>query len=82
MDPASQEPLFEPLLCRNRIHDQFEGPFTPVAHDLIVLSPEGDLQIAKNASARQIINFLACSNREWAAIHDAETDNTAPLTVM
>jgi len=82
MDPASETPLFELLLCRNRIHDQFERPFNPVAHDLIVLSPDGELQIAKNASAGQIINFLTYSNSKCAAVHDGERDDTATLTVM
>lgn len=82
MDPASQEPLFAQLICRDRIYKQFEQPFTPVGHDLIVLSPEGDLQIAENASVRQIINFLARSNKELAAIHDAGTDNAAELAVL
>jgi hypothetical protein len=82
MEPASEEPVFKQLLCRNRIHEHSERPFTPVAHDLIVLSHEGNLHIAENASARQIINFLDRSNRELAAVHDAGTANTAPLTVM
>lgn len=82
MDPASQAPLFEPLLCRNRTHDQFERPFNPVAHDLIDLGPDGELRIAKNASAKQIINFLADSNSKCAAVHGGEKDDTAELTVM
>jgi hypothetical protein len=82
MDPASEEPLFTQLLCRNRIHEQSDRPFTPVAHDLVVLSPEGDLRVAENASAKQIITFLAHSNGELAAVHDAGTDNTAKLAVM
>jgi len=82
MDPASEALLFEPLLCQNSIHDQFERPFTPVAHDLIVLSPDGVLQIAKNASARQIVQFLACSKSKCAAFHDEEKDDTAALIVM
>lgn len=82
MDPTSEEPLFEQLVCQNGIREESERPFTPVAHDLIVLSPEGQLHIAENASARQITNFLGRSNRELTAIHDAGTGSTAQLVVM
>jgi hypothetical protein len=82
MDHDLQAPRFEPLLCRNHIHEQFERPFTPVAHDLIVLNPDGELRIAKNASAAQIINFLTCANSKCAAVYDGETDDTAALTAM
>lgn len=82
MAPASEEPIFKQLGCQNRIYGQYEQPFIPIAHDLMVLSSGGDLQVAENVSARQMMNFLARSETELAAFHDAATENTAPLIVL
>jgi hypothetical protein len=82
MDSSSGTPLFMPLLCPNRTREHFERKFTPTAHDLVVLNPEGVLHIATNASVGQIISILDDSNRKCAAVDDEEADDSTPLAVM
>jgi hypothetical protein len=54
----------------------------PVAHDLIILNRNGNLKIAKNASASQMINALQQSNTSYASKEDDDKDIIAALTIM
>jgi hypothetical protein len=82
MEPASEEPIFEQLDCQKLAHEHCQRPFAPSALDIFDLSPEGELRIAKNPSARQLTKLLARSNRELATVHDAGMDYISPLIVM
>ena len=82
MNPSSQIPKFEPFLCRIHSHEQLEPAFTPIAHDLIILNQDGKYQIAKNASASQIIHTLRHSNDSFASKGDENQDFTDGLTIM
>ena len=77
-----QAPQFEPLFGPNSTHDQIERPFTPVAHDLIVINQDGQPQIARNTSAAQMIDILQSSNSRCASAHGGDRDNIAALTLM
>ena len=82
MGLPSQAPQFEPLFGPNSTHDQIERPFTPVAHDLIVINQDGQPQIARNTSAQQMIEILQSSNTRCASAHGGDRDDIATLTLM
>jgi hypothetical protein len=81
MDFASQVKPFKPFLCRNRMDDHVEPPFTPIAYDIIVLNQDGALRIAENASAGQMSGVLLRSNRNSAGICNDDED-VAALILM
>ena len=82
MSLPSQSPQFEPLFGPNPTCDQIERPFTPAAHDLIVINQDGQPQIAKNASAAQMIDILQSSNSWCAGAHGGDSGDMAALTLM
>jgi hypothetical protein len=82
MDLSSHIPQLEPFVCRSHSLEQLERPFTHIAHDLIILNQNGDPQIAKNASASQMINALQRSNKSYASKGDENEDITAALSIM
>ncbi len=59
MSANTQEPQFEPLRCQSRAQCTYEKPFSPVAHDLIIMGQDGRSKIARNASVGQMINVLS-----------------------
>ena len=82
MSLPSQAPQFEPLFDSNSTHDQIERPFTPVAHDLIVINQDSQPQVARNTSAQQMIDILQSSNSRCASAHGGDRDDIATLTLM
>lgn len=75
----SQMPQFKSLDCRKcRKH---EPRFAPIEHDLIILSQDGVSQIAKNASAAEMKEYLSRSNSSCTNVLDG-IDISPALTLM
>jgi hypothetical protein len=82
MDSLLPESLFKKLVWKNLEQGQSKPSFAPCAHDLIVLKHNGELRIAKNASAEQMTGPLRLLNNKFTEFNGEDADKTGALALM
>jgi hypothetical protein len=79
---AAQAPQFKTFLCRKQKDEHPRRDFNPTTHDIFVLNSKGVVQIAKSASASQMINVVRRSNDICSGTCDTGVEDDAPLILM